>query len=344
MANLAEFANKAGSVLKAKVPGLDKITNAVNPDPKTVVEKKDAVLSEGYAKHPIVQPSTITPADFYRRGKTKPSSDATQTQVQFSNNSFAQNSSATGRDPYEVAPRRIHEFGALEDGPASIRLVGKITKNSKSEDKDLIPPYSKFLLESVQESHQERSQIVETFGDFYVFFFGERPPIYNFSGTLINTYFINWVQDFHFYYENFLRGTKSVENNARIVLTYGGRQIEGFILNAQTSTNAQTDNGAQFSFQVLVIDRKILKLSSDFGLIEENGKFATDIGFLDLLVKSGLATEDISKAWNDAKSVSDKKQNPSDSQTPKAGDLASLAKKYKTDLVATTSGKLNLKL
>lgn len=336
---MADFSlgNALGSVLKTVAPDLNKIKAAVSPEKEAVVEKKGTTLTEGYAKHPVVSKSTITPADFYRRGKVSSGQNTNVAQTQFDSNVQANNTNTT----YEVSPRRIEEFGK-EDGPASIRLVGKVTKGSKSEDADLIPPYTKFLLESVQESHQERSQIVETFGDFYVFFFGERPPIYSFAGTLINSQYINWVQDFHFYYENFLRGTKSVENNARIVLTYGGRQVEGFILNSQTSTNATTDNGAQFSFQLLVIDRKILKLSADFGLIEDNGRFATDIGFLDLLVKAGLATSDISKAWNDAKSVSDKTQNPSDSKVPKSTDLTDLASKYGKDLLATASGKIKL--
>jgi hypothetical protein len=335
---MADFSlgNAKDSLLKTVTTKIDKLKSAVSPEKEAVVEKKSTTLTEGYAKHPVVAKSAITPADFYRRGKIS-GQDTNTAQTQFDSNVQANNTNSS----FEVSPRRIEEFGK-EDGPASIRLVGKVTKGSKSEDKDLIPPYTKFLLESVQESHQERSQIVETFGDFYVFFFGERPPIYSFSGTLVNSQYINWVQDFHFYYENFLRGTKSVENNARIVLTYGGRQVEGFILNSQTSTNAQTDNGAQFSFQLLVIDRKILKLSADFGLIEDNGRFATDIGFLDILVKTGLATSEVSKAWNDAKAVSDKTQNPADSKVPKSADAASLAKQYGKDLVATASGKLKL--
>lgn len=160
--------------------------------------------------------------------------------------------------------RTINSF-ANDNTPASIRIL------SEKDNKDLIPTYTKFILESVQESHSERQQIVETFGDFYVFMYGERPPIYNFGGTLINSKNTNWVADFMLMYERYLRGTRCAEKKARILLTYGGRQIEGYIINTSNQTAASTQEGVSFSFQMIVTSRKLLGVSSD--LVSDASKY-----------------------------------------------------------------------
>lgn len=155
-------------------------------------------------------------------------------------------------------PRGIASF-AHDDKEASIRII---TENTKT---DILPPYTKFILESVQEAHSERQQIVETFGDFYVFMFGERPPIYNYGGSLINTRNVNWVNDFMLLYERYFRGTRCTEQKTRVLLTYGGRQVEGYIINTSNQTAASSQEAVNFSFQVIVTSRKILGVSSDFG-------------------------------------------------------------------------------
>lgn len=172
-------------------------------------------------------------------------------------------------DVFAIQPKSIDP---IEDTRASIRVFGFDPKSGKKgQDVELVPAFTKFILSGVQEQHMERSQIVETFGDFYVFFFGERPPMYQFSGTLINTRNVNWVSDFKFYYQNFLRGTKCVELGARLFLTYGGRQIEGFMLGMNTVTEASTDVGVGVSFPVVVTRVTYLGFSDDFGFVTKDG-------------------------------------------------------------------------
>lgn len=180
-------------------------------------------------------PTEATTADYYRYGIVKPD--------RLSKYVFSR----------EITPFYNH--------PAAIKVVQKASKGS---DTDLMPVYTKFILQSVQEAHFERYQIVETFNDFYVFMFGERPPIYSFSGTLINSQNINWVQDFMLLYETFFRGTRCVEANAEVRLTYGGRSIAGYILNVSNQTSAAVEEGVPFSFQMLVTKRSYLGLSLDF--------------------------------------------------------------------------------
>ena len=176
-------------------------------------------------------------------------------------------------------PSRAISSFAQEDTEATIRIIKEDTKA------DILPPYTKFILESVQEAHSERQQIVETFGDYYVFMFGERPPMYNFGGSLINSRNINWVSDFMLLYERYFRGTRCAEQGARVLLTYGGRQIEGYIINTSNQTAASSQEAVNFSFQMIVTSRKILGVSSDFsaslagyGARQELNQLIVDIG------------------------------------------------------------------
>jgi hypothetical protein len=133
--------------------------------------------------------------------------------------------------------------------------------------------------------------------------FGERPPVYNFSGTLVNYANVNWVTDFMFMYERYLRGTRCVERDATAVITYGGRQIEGLILNTANQTNASLEGAVQFQFSIVVFERKFFNFTADMGLsTEDGGNLVVDEAFASLLRQvagvegEGMSNTDISAA------------------------------------------------
>lgn len=220
---------------------------------------------------PIPDPFRVT-ADFYRAGKYYEGENS----------------------GYEIPPRQFIPFDSKT--PSSIRIWGK-PENSDIQ-KDIIPAYTKFILENVQESHTERSQIIETFGDFYVFMFGERPPVYNFSGQLVNSVSASWVTDFMFMYHKYFRGTQCTLMNATALVTYGGRQVEGLVLNATTGTNASMEGAVQFSFSVVVFERKFFNFSPDLGFFTTGGmekELFANSAFTELLDKiSGAEGRDTS--------------------------------------------------
>lgn len=240
---MSTFSDVATSSTSLTNQGLSSRTaqkSANNVDKNKKSQKKDVypTVAAGSSFVPAVDPETYS-ADYYRFGKYVPAGTS-----------------------YEIPPKRFDPF-VNDKTPSSIRMIGQDQKRNSPQD--LIPAYTKFILESVQESHTERSQIVETFGDFYVFMFGERPPIYNFTGQLINTKTSNWVVDFMFMYNEYLRGTRCVERNAKLYLTYGGRQISGLMLNIATSTNAATEGGVGVQFSVVVFERTFYNFSEDMG-------------------------------------------------------------------------------
>lgn len=112
--------------------------------------------------------------------------------------------------------------------------------------------YSNFLLQSANEARQEKYQVVLTFGEPYVFFFGEQPRIYNFAGVLMNTEDFNWRAEFWKNYDEHLRGTKCVQNRTRVILTWDTIIIQGYLLGATADENANEPNIVRFGFQLFL--------------------------------------------------------------------------------------------
>jgi hypothetical protein len=168
-------------------------------------------------------------------------------------------------DPLNL-PRTLGELDVPpETLAASIGLYTQVQNNPAANPADgsILTGYSRFFLQSVTESQQEKFQIVETFTSYYPFFFGKRPPIYSFRGSLINDYNHKWTNDLMFFYENFFRGTQSVQLGAQAVLNYDGRIVYGFILNLNIQQTSDLDKGAAFSFDLLVMNHTQTYYSAD---------------------------------------------------------------------------------
>jgi len=147
---------------------------------------------------------------------------------------------------------------------ASIRLVHnsavKVSSHTSGTNNkvDIIPEYTKFFLETMSESYDEKYQFIETFGETYAFFYGERPKVFTFSGYLLNLSNYNWLNEFTYFYDKFWRGTKAVSRDAQVYMNYNYQQISGYVLNMRINLQAATDKAAPFSISVFVTDRTIL--------------------------------------------------------------------------------------
>ena len=282
---IQDGASAADSLIKQPAAAKDLLKIANKADKKKTIQKQNLypTVATGSALKTYPDATTMV-ADYYRFGKFTP-----------------------GEKTYEIMPKQFDPI-VNDKVTSSIRVIGQSSDTNKPSD--LIPAYTKFIIETVQESHTERSQIVETFGDFYMFMFGERPPIYNFTGQLINSQNANWVMDFMFMYNEYLRGTRCVERNAKVLLTYGGRQIEGLILNTASQTNAAVEGAVGFSFSVVVFERKYFNFSPDMGYytsdnqtLTEDGAFRKTLGLVAAPSGKGTSTKGVSDAINAAKDV-----------------------------------------
>jgi len=150
------------------------------------------------------------------------------------------------------------------NGPSETNSSGSGTDSQDERSKYTSTyNYSNFIIQQVQDARQEKQQILETFGDSYIFFFGERPRILVVNGLLMNTADFNWRTEFWHNYEHTLRGTKLVEQNARIYLYWDDIIVEGYMLGANAREDASMPYHIPFSFQLFVTNHTYLSAVGD---------------------------------------------------------------------------------
>ncbi len=111
---------------------------------------------------------------------------------------------------------------------------------------------SNFLIQSITEQRAEKQQIVLTFGEPYIFFFGEQPRMIDVQGVLLNTADFNWRAEWWENYDKYLRGTQCVRQKARVYLSWDDIIVEGYITQAQASETSENRNLVQFAFQIFL--------------------------------------------------------------------------------------------
>jgi hypothetical protein len=112
--------------------------------------------------------------------------------------------------------------------------------------------YANFILQNVTEARMEKHQIVETFGESYIFFFGEAPRFIDVQLVLINSLDFNWEAEWWENYENNLRGTKLVERGAKLYLFYDDNIVDGYMLSSQAAKVSDQPLMVQLNFRMFV--------------------------------------------------------------------------------------------
>lgn len=153
--------------------------------------------------------------------------------------------------------------------PDEVAAVNPMEKNVPWVN--IIPPNTKFFLENVTENREEKVQVVDTFGQWVAYFFGRKPEVYSFSGTLLNAKNHDWKNEFQENYDYFLRGSEAVRRRATMVIQYDDVIVEGYMLNCQLSLSGASDKAAPFAFSLLVINRSPINPRNMIGLRENRG-------------------------------------------------------------------------
>ena len=161
------------------------------------------------------------------------------------------------RRPYrgiQIKEDRYSTISVLEPGNKPVNLISssEVDGTSTKGKVGQVWEYADYILQAINEQRVEKQQIIETFGDPYVYFFGERPRIIEVQGLLINTEDFNWKSQFWKNYDEFFRGTKLVERNARVYLSWDTNIVEGYMLQASATENSQEAYSVPFNFSMLV--------------------------------------------------------------------------------------------
>ena len=176
----------------------------------------------------------------------------------------------------ELTPRRpLRGIQLRKDQPAYITIIDKFGKpyppngliDAGGEEDEMGKGrsirYTNFLVQSYTAQRKEKQQIIQTFGDDFAFFYGEQPKIYQVQGVLMHTADFNWRNEFLYNYENYLRGTKLVENKARAYIIQGGLMWEGYLLSFNHQESSAQPYHVGFSFQMLVTAETIVDSVGD---------------------------------------------------------------------------------
>ncbi len=144
---------------------------------------------------------------------------------------------------------------------------------------------SNFLIQSISEQRAEKQQIVMTFGEPYIFFFGEQPRIISVQGVLLNTEDFNWRAEWWENYDKYLRGTACVRSRSRVYLSWDDIVVEGYLLTSSAQETSTEQNYVRFEFQLFVtnyqnisnIGGSVIKAHQDTDLIPDT-EFVNSLG------------------------------------------------------------------
>lgn len=153
--------------------------------------------------------------------------------------------------------RPLRGIEIKEDTYATIRVVTSCGRDVELFDSSTPQGvnrngYSNFMLQSVQETRMEKHQIIETFGEAYVFFFGEAPRFLDCQAVLLNTHDFNWRAEWWANYDASFRGTRLAELGARLYLFYDDVIVEGYLISCSGSEQADKPNVVMINFRIFV--------------------------------------------------------------------------------------------
>ena len=171
--------------------------------------------------------------------------------------------------------------------------VWEKSANSAGIDKNGNPAsyvWTDWLLQSVREERVEKTQLVETFGDSYLFVFGQKPRALVFTGLLMNTQSHQWKAAFWENWDRFFRATKLVERDARMYISFDDVVVEGYPINAQASQSSTSPNAITFQFNFF--DTKYIN-------IEARDNFKSSKKYNLTQVSSGNDLRVSKDAWKD---------------------------------------------
>ncbi len=153
-----------------------------------------------------------------------------------------------------------------------------------------------FIMQSASVQFQEKSQVIETFGDPHIFFYGERPAVLQVRGGLFNSVDFNWKNEWLHNYQNYLRGTKCVENRCRVYLGFDDILVGGYIMTTAVQYLAEQPTLCPFSFQLLITNYHDLSIgytdavweASEARTIQEGSLAGYAVEYLTDLADQGL--------------------------------------------------------
>ena len=113
--------------------------------------------------------------------------------------------------------------------------------------------YLDFLIQNIQMPLQEKVQVSETLSDNYVAYaFGQSPPVWTFSGSLINSVQDDQASNMFRLYTHILRATQMARRQKSLSLSYDSYVVNGVMMSMTLGLTSNNELVVPFTFQLLV--------------------------------------------------------------------------------------------
>lgn len=137
--------------------------------------------------------------------------------------------------------------------------------------------YLDFFIQTVQMSVQEKVQVSETLSDNYVAYaFGQAPPVWNFSGSLLNSVQDDQASNMYRLYTEILRATQLARRQKSLSISFDSYVVNGVMMNMNLGVNSGNELLVPFSFQLLVKRVFIVNYTSGWVPTTAGTPFAAD--------------------------------------------------------------------
>lgn len=180
-------------------------------------------------------------------------------------------------DQQEIEPTGAYEQAVNDiyniDPYASVQKIGdaipidtlktgdggnaEVATLSLSDQDDYIGIFNNFSLNTVNESAEDITKLHVNFSEYWnLFFFGQKPKVYQFGGVFLDSREFPYYQEFMVAYDKYLRGRKCVENKMQMVISYQGKVVSGYLLSIKVASTGENAYMKQFGFSVIVRDEQ----------------------------------------------------------------------------------------
>jgi hypothetical protein len=172
------------------------------------------------------------------------------------------------------------------------KVARRVFGLGKNGGEDTGAGYIDFVLMNVSQVLDEKFQVSEVLEDNYVaFFFGQRAPMWTFSGALMNTYQDDWTMNMWRLYSEMGRGTRLAQRGLLMSIRFDSMIVTGGMTRFQWDLTSSNELFTSFSFQFLV--NNIMPLRGSFCPPSElpvayNGFYDVDMDFEALNTYEGV--------------------------------------------------------
>lgn len=169
--------------------------------------------------------------------------------------------------------------------PATIMILDNVTGGNNKKG-TIRQQTNKFILQQISKPHNEKVQIIETFGKSHVFFYDERTRIYSIQGVMLDAFYQSgdfgdtpptasnrfrnmWALGFQDFYNNHLRGWMLKSKGKIAGLYTNGWLIKGYPINMIISKESTTmPEGVTFQMNWVIEDEYLLNATSAHNLYD----------------------------------------------------------------------------